>query len=136
MPESEKKMIKEVELRELQREKKKQEEADAIKQAAFNFPPPTNFKEDISEEESGEDESNEDESEDDLEDDGGCRVYFDVNIGGKEAGRIVFKLYTNVVPKTAENFRCLCTGERGFSANGKLCYKKSVFHRVIPDFMI
>eukprot|EP00316_Scyphosphaera_apsteinii_P017641 CAMPEP_0119312368 /NCGR_PEP_ID=MMETSP1333-20130426/26157_1 /TAXON_ID=418940 /ORGANISM="Scyphosphaera apsteinii, Strain RCC1455" /LENGTH=198 /DNA_ID=CAMNT_0007316979 /DNA_START=207 /DNA_END=803 /DNA_ORIENTATION=+ len=62
--------------------------------------------------------------------------YFDVTIGGKPAGRLVFELYADVVPKTAENFRCLCTGEKGTGKSGKpLWYKDSTFHRVIPGFM-
>ena len=60
------------------------------------------------------------------------KVFFDVSIGGQAAGRIVFKLYNDVVPKTAENFRALCTGEKG----GNLSFKKSTFHRVIPQFML
>lgn len=42
-------------------------------------------------------------------------VFFDMSIGGAAAGRITFELYSDVVPKTAENFRCLCTGEKGKS---------------------
>ncbi len=63
-------------------------------------------------------------------------VFFDMTIGGAPAGRITFELYADTVPKTAENFRALCTGEMGEGKSGKpLHYKGSSFHRVISEFM-
>ncbi|CAO3567443.1 unnamed protein product [Mortierella alpina] len=66
------------------------------------------------------------------------RTFFDIAIGQEPIGRIVFELFANVVPKTAENFRALCTGEKGIGkTTGKpLTYKGAPFHRIIPDFMI
>ncbi|MBB1126200.1 peptidylprolyl isomerase [Thiospirillum jenense] len=59
-------------------------------------------------------------------------IAIDVSIDGQAAGTVEFELFADVVPKTAENFRALCTGERGEA----LRYAGSPFHRIIPDFMI
>ncbi|KAJ3053371.1 peptidyl-prolyl cis-trans isomerase cpr6 [Rhizophlyctis rosea] len=65
------------------------------------------------------------------------RTYFDITIDSKPAGRIVFELFKDVVPKTAENFRLLCLGtETSKTRNIPLSYKGSIFHRVIKSFML
>ncbi|XP_019165499.1 PREDICTED: peptidyl-prolyl cis-trans isomerase CYP40-like isoform X1 [Ipomoea nil] len=66
------------------------------------------------------------------------RCFLDISIGGELEGRIVVELYNDVVPKTAENFRALCTGEKGIGPNTgvPLHYKGVRFHRVIKSFMI
>ena len=56
-------------------------------------------------------------------------VYFDITANGESMGRVEFGLYGDVVPKTAANFKALCTKEKGFG------YDKSIFHRIIPGFM-
>ena len=65
-------------------------------------------------------------------------VFFDVTVGGQRQGRIVMELYADTTPRTAENFRCLCTGEKGLGkTTGKpLHYKGALFHRVIKKFML
>merc|ERR1712106_240158 len=60
---------------------------------------------------------------------GTIRVFFDVAADGAPVGKIIMELRADVVPKTSENFRALCTGEKGFG------FKGSAFHRVIPNFM-
>merc|ERR1712147_300793 len=57
------------------------------------------------------------------------RVFFDITADGAPVGKVIMELRTDVVPKTSENFRALCTGEKGYG------FKSSTFHRVIPDFM-
>ncbi|KAL9967066.1 hypothetical protein ACROYT_G025229 [Oculina patagonica] len=66
------------------------------------------------------------------------RCFFDVEINGSPVGRVIFELFADICPKTCDNFRSLCTGEKGLSkVSGKaLHYKGSLIHRVIKDFMI
>ncbi|KAK4431175.1 Peptidyl-prolyl cis-trans isomerase CYP19-3 [Sesamum alatum] len=64
------------------------------------------------------------------------KVFFDILIGKNKAGRVVMELFADTTPKTAENFRALCTGEKGIGTSGKpLHYKGSKFHRIITNFM-
>jgi peptidylprolyl isomerase len=65
------------------------------------------------------------------------RVFFDIEIGGAKTGRIEFELFQNIVPRTAFNFKALCTGEKGKGQySGKpLHFEQSHFHRIIPGFM-
>merc|ERR1712071_24084 len=65
------------------------------------------------------------------------KVFFDIGTEKEAIGRIVMELFADKVPKTVENFRCLCTGEKGKGKSGKpLHYKGSQFHRIIPNFMV
>ncbi|KRT78762.1 hypothetical protein AMK59_7733, partial [Oryctes borbonicus] len=64
-------------------------------------------------------------------------VFLDIKIGQEKTGRIILELFKNIVPKTVENFRALCTGEKGIGKHCKpLHFKGAVFHRVVPQFMI
>eukprot|EP00611_Tribonema_gayanum_P022908 TRINITY_DN46_c1_g1_i1.p1 TRINITY_DN46_c1_g1~~TRINITY_DN46_c1_g1_i1.p1 ORF type:complete len:476 (+),score=161.74 TRINITY_DN46_c1_g1_i1:46-1428(+) len=64
------------------------------------------------------------------------KVYLDISIGPRKVGQVVCELFANEVPRTAENFRALCTGERGIGKCGKrLHFQGSSFHRIIPGFM-
>ncbi|XP_036397060.1 E3 SUMO-protein ligase RanBP2 isoform X2 [Megalops cyprinoides] len=64
-----------------------------------------------------------------LSKEGNPLVYFTITADGEPLGKITMELFSHIVPKTAENFRALCTGERGFG------FRNSIFHRIIPDFM-
>ena len=65
------------------------------------------------------------------------KVFFDIDIADEDAGRIVIGLFGDDLPLTTANFRALCTGERGVGKTGKpLWFKGSIFHRVIPKFML
>ena len=65
------------------------------------------------------------------------RVWLDISIDDQQAGRIVIELFADQVPITAENFRMLCTGEKGVGRSGaKLHYKGCKFHRIIPHFIV
>ena len=66
------------------------------------------------------------------------RVFVDLTVGNIPLGRIIFELFTEVAPKTAENFRSLCTGEAGIGQTTEkpLHYKGCLFHRVVKNFMI
>jgi cyclophilin family peptidyl-prolyl cis-trans isomerase len=66
-----------------------------------------------------------------------AKVFLDIEIDGKKAGRIVIGLYGNVVPRTVDNFLHLCMCDKGKGKSGKdLCYKGTPFHRIIPGFVI
>nr|XP_040017345.1 probable inactive peptidyl-prolyl cis-trans isomerase-like 6 isoform X1 [Gasterosteus aculeatus aculeatus] len=61
-------------------------------------------------------------------------VFMDIEIAGEDVGKLLFQLFSDVCPKTSKNFEALCTGERGLSPSAiPLCYKGSVFHRVVPN---
>ncbi|KAF8650989.1 hypothetical protein AX16_004975 [Volvariella volvacea WC 439] len=65
------------------------------------------------------------------------RVFFDFSLNGGPIGRVIFELFSDTAPRTCENFRALCTGEKGLSPSGNpLYYKNSIIHRSIKDFMI
>eukprot|EP00930_Biecheleria_cincta_P044764 TRINITY_DN30828_c0_g1_i1.p1 TRINITY_DN30828_c0_g1~~TRINITY_DN30828_c0_g1_i1.p1 ORF type:complete len:509 (-),score=111.19 TRINITY_DN30828_c0_g1_i1:94-1593(-) len=64
------------------------------------------------------------------------QVFLEICVDGQSVGRIVIELFADTAPQTAENFRCLCTGERGRGLSGKrLNYLGSIFHKIIPGFL-
>lgn len=63
------------------------------------------------------------------------KVYFDITIDSMEVGRITMELRPDIAPKTTENFRALCTGEKTDAQGKVLTYKGNRFHRVVPDFL-
>lgn len=65
-------------------------------------------------------------------------VFLDIEIDGEDSGRVIIELFADKLPKTCENFRALCTGEKSSkrSNNKKLCFKGALFHRIIPHFMV
>eukprot|EP00375_Theileria_parva_P003933 XP_766620.1 cyclophilin [Theileria parva strain Muguga] len=64
------------------------------------------------------------------------RVFFDISIAGRRAGRMVFELFMDKLPYTAENFRCLCTGETGLGYYLRpRWYKNTPIHRIVTGFM-
>uniref|UniRef100_A0A3Q3VM46 Peptidyl-prolyl cis-trans isomerase n=1 Tax=Mola mola TaxID=94237 RepID=A0A3Q3VM46_MOLML len=66
------------------------------------------------------------------------RCFLDIGISNVLVGRVVVELFSDICPKTCENFRCLCTGERGIGKGTQkpLHYKGCLFHRIVKDFMI
>ena len=65
------------------------------------------------------------------------RVWFEISIDGTFEGRINISLYNDITPITAENFRCLCTGEKGVGQSGKnLHYKGNYIHKAITEFVL
>ena len=64
------------------------------------------------------------------------RVFMDISVDGSLIGKLIIELYADKVPRTAENFRMLCTGEKGVGRSGaKLHYKDNKFHKIIPGFL-
>merc|ERR1712226_368999 len=66
------------------------------------------------------------------------RCFFDLESDGQPVGRVIFELFSDVCPRTCDNFRALCTGEKGLSSVTRktLHYKGSSFHRVVKNFMV